>query len=320
MARPVLDVVSRYCTLGALVITLVAFSSLSAAQEGTPGANQGREPLINAEVRGLPSDPAIVALVRFTFAPGAVFPNIGVPGPTVIRIIEGELYFRFPGEADEIEENGVQITTVSSNATPLPATPIADPNVRVVRSGEQISIPADVPHDIRNDSNEQAIFYAVALTTFPPTPEGPIWPPAGMGPETLPAGVTAESLDVGYEVVATLPPAPVQMTLDRLTLPPDANLPGRTGNELALYVVENGELSLTGDDEIPIRRGTGGPGVSSTPETDLLLAAGDSALVQPGTGVSGRNAADGPLDLLQLTIAPAIPPAGTPEPGTATPT
>jgi len=315
-----LNTISRYLAFVALVVAVGAWPSISAAQEATPAPEPQREPLINAYIRGMPSPPAIVALVKFTFAPGAVFPEIGAPGPVVIRVVAGGLTIRFPGEPDEIEENGVELAVISPSATLVPATPSSNPNVLAVRNGEQISIPADVPHDIHNDSSTPAVFYATAMTTLPPDSGGPLWPPAGIGPESLPTGVTAESLDVGYDVVATLPPAPVEMTLDRLTLPPGTALPDRAGNDLVLLAVEDGELHLIGDNEILVRRGAGGPSVSSTPEADLLLAAGDSALVQPGTGVTGRNVAAAPLVVLQLMIAPAVPPAATPAAGTPTST
>ncbi|MFL5759807.1 MAG: cupin domain-containing protein [Thermomicrobiales bacterium] len=309
-----LALLGRCCALGVILLALTVFPRPGAAQAE---AEQGREPLIHAHILGLPSDPAIVALVRFTFAPGAVFPVVGVPGPAVFRVVEGELNVRFPGEADEIHEFGVEVTAVSPDVAPSVATPNADPHVLVVRSGEQIVIPSDVPHEIRNDGQTQAIIYAVALTTLPPLPGGLVWPPAGVGPEALPAGITAESLDTGYGVVATLPTAPVELTLDRLSLPPGAALPDRAEQALALIVVENGTLRLHGDSEIPVRQGgAGGPGMLSTPETDLLLAAGDAALVQPGTGATGRNTSDAPLVLLQLMLVPAIPPAGTPQPAT----
>jgi quercetin dioxygenase-like cupin family protein len=308
----------RWCALGALVIALAICPLRGGAQVATPSPNPGSEPLINAKILGLPADPAIVALVRFTFAPGAVFPEVGVPGPAVYRVVEGNLNVRFPGEPEEIKEFGVEVTSVASGVVPAVATPNADPHILTVSAGEQMIIPADIPHEIRNDSTAQTTFYAAALTALPPPEGGPIWPPAGIGPDTLPSGITAESLDTGYKIVATLPPSPIVLTLDRLTLPPGAALPDQPENALTLFVLEEGAMSLTGDGEIAVRRGARGPVEIGTPEANVLLAAGDSALAQPGTSAHARNTGDAPLVLVELMLVPAT--AGTPEPGTATPT
>jgi hypothetical protein len=283
-----------------------------------PGPNQESEPLIHEEILGLPADPAIVALVRFTFAPGAVFPEVGVPGPALYRVVEGSLNVRFPGEPEEIEEFGVEVTSVPPKGAPAVAPPNADPHIVTVSAGEQMIIPSDIPHEIRNDSTAQAVFYAAALTALPPPEGGPIWPPAGIGPDTMPSGITAESLDTGYKVVATLPRSPVELTLDRVTLPPGTASPDQPENALTLFVVEEGAMSVTGDGEIAVRRGASGSVEIGTPEVNLLLAARDSALAQPGTGANARTTGDAPLVLLEFMLVPAT--AGTPGPGTATPT
>jgi quercetin dioxygenase-like cupin family protein len=293
-----------WCAIGALVIALAICPLRGGAQVATPSPNQGSEPLINAKILGLPADPAIVALVRFTFAPGAVFPEVGVPGPAVYRVVEGSLNVRIPGEPDEIKEFGVEVTSVAPGVVPAVATPNADPHILTVSAGEQMIIPSDIPHEIRNDSTAQAVFYAAALTALPPPEGGPIWPPAGIGPDTMPSGITAESLDTGYKVVATLPPGTA--------------LPDQPENALTLFVVEEGAMSVTGDGEIAVRRGARGSVEIGTPEANLLLAARDSALAQPGTGANARTTGDAPLVLLEFMLVPAA--AGTLGPGTATPT
>jgi hypothetical protein len=110
----------RWCAIGALVIALAICPLRGGAQVATPSPNQGSEPLINAKILGLPADPGIVALLRFTFAPGAVFPEVGVPGPAVYRVVEGSLNVRIPGEPDEIKEFGVEVTSVAPGSSPLP--------------------------------------------------------------------------------------------------------------------------------------------------------------------------------------------------------
>jgi mannose-6-phosphate isomerase-like protein (cupin superfamily) len=292
----------------------------TAAQEGTPSqdlAGVTREPLMRAEIPRLPSDPAIVALARFTFAPGAVFPDLGVPGPSIYRVVTGSITAQLPGEGHELLEFGVQITRATPEPEPSPEHD--EILIATLGPGDQIRIPPDAPHELRNESEAETVLLAGAMTPIQPPAGGPPWPPSGVGPDILPDGITMQSLDVGYDVQATIPPSPIMFSLERLTVSPGASLPVRSDRVLSLIVVEEGSVSVSGDREIAVKRGENELVVLATPETEVVLGAGDAALIQPGSAPNPRNAGNEQLVVLDLVLAPLAESAGTPEPGTATP-
>jgi hypothetical protein len=308
----------------AVLFLFIATAAGAGAQYGTPppdAAETTREPLMHAEISPnlMPSDPAMLALAQFTFEPSTVFPDIGVPGPSIYRVLSGNITAHLPGEGHELIEFGVTITRATPQAEPEVDEELETDLIETLGPGDQILIPPEVPHELRNESAADTVLLAVAMTPLPPAAAGPLWPPAGVTPESLPAGVTMQSLDVGYGVQATMPPDEVTLSLDRLTIPPGAPLPARSDLVLSLIVVEKGGVTVSGDREIAVRRGEEGPVILATPETDVLLGAGDAALIQPGSAAILRSAGRQPLVVLDLILAPPGETGGTPEPGTATP-
>ncbi len=317
------------------LVSIVACSFLIAAtaapisaQEATTGPSvtpgalpEGitSEPLLRATLASLPPSPAIIAMARFTYDPGASFSNVTIPGPGLMTLESGTLSVQIYGEAEEeskeeLAEEAEELAELLTPATPgTPKVEVLGPGIFAftLHTGDQLVIPPDTRHEVRNEAGFAASLLAVAIT--PPAPEGggPPWPPAGVAPQELPPGVTMQLLDVGYGADTAVPSGQAQITLTRLTLAPGAGLPAHEAIGPELLAIEAGTLGLTsGREEQRVVRGglaeelpgTAQAGGTATPATESTLTAGGATLVQPGATGAIQNIGHDPLVVLLLTL------------------
>jgi hypothetical protein len=123
-----------------------------------------------------------------------------------------------------------------------------------------------------------------------------------------PYAETAGSGDSASGQGASLTPGPAELAIGRATLAPGGRLAWAGPVGPVLLVVEHGELELRADETVFVwvRRDTG----HSSSSPIVTLAAGDGGMLAPGADAELRNAGDGPLDLLIVTLlGPSAEPA-----------
>jgi hypothetical protein len=288
-----------------------------------------RQPLMRAVV-DLPSpSPLILRLVRLTFAPGAWLPAVTFPGPVLFAAEAGTLSLWADGPA------GVsRVTAGLPLASPEAITPMLD---LAVRPGEQVLRLAGTKFGLRNDARTPAVVLGVAVFpagTGPMTPMGwalfrpppsmpadavvvpgggfvPEYPAADSArvteptPQGWPADVTVQPL---ASVAVSVRSGTATLTVDRWTIAPGAGIPSLDALS-GLLVVEAGVLGLPPDrsETRPTVAAARTAGVGTPSGTEALAPVGEAVVVQPGTGDAGRNAGEGPLVVLALTIGPDDP-------------
>jgi len=254
---------------GALIVALAALLAVGPALLGTQaaGASRGQQELpqgvaftrlANAEIE-VPLAPLYFGLARFTFGPGSQ----GIPetggGPAVFFVESGTMTF-YTGDAAAALQN--------QGATPAPDTGTT------VEAGQQFAVPEGTLYASHNQgATEASVLRVVAFPAAAP-------PPGGAAFERL-----------VYGVVTDLPPAPVTIEIDRVTILPGASNPLPTGLGATLIYVESGIASLTG------------PGIE---------AALTTAFVNAGTESIVRNSGGEPLVLLQVSLKGTAAGNGTP--------
>jgi quercetin dioxygenase-like cupin family protein len=293
-------------------VVVLQGSTSQAALDATP-VPLSAQSLADATVSALPPSPVVVALARFTFSASASFPSLMVSGPELIYVEAGTLTVRLPGDADEAEEMGDLVTrnaTAASTSAQTPATPEDGQFEFTLNPGDSLRVPSDTPHDIRNRGEAMAVFLAAAITPQPARAATPSWPPDGsVGP--IPGGIELQPLDVGYATGTVSLSGSARITLSRLTIPPGNELPRHQAGGPELVTVEAGKLAIAVEGgELEVRAAPTAPvepihaEESSTQATTIRLAANGAALIQPGTIVTERNAGEGQLVVLRLTVLP----------------
>jgi hypothetical protein len=187
--------------------------------------------------------------------------------------------------------------------------------------GDLLALPAATRFTLLNDAGVAAeVFLLVAdpadgLT--PPTGRpDPAFTSAGAGAPLLnrygadidPGTATASPpVEVTVEQVAGgrttgLPAGPARVAVGRATLAPGSELRALETTGPALLCVEGGTLGFTTSDGAAWE--TRGPDRASTEQGEGMLAVGDGALLQPGSGIVLRNPGDEPVVVLLVTILP----------------
>ena len=259
----------RSSRAGVLIVVLTALVAVGPVLLGPPaaGASRGQQDLpqgvavtrlARAEIE-VPLAPLYFGLARFTFGQGSQ----GIPetggGPDVFFVESGTMTF-YTGDAAVALQN--------QGATPAPDTGTT------VAAGQQFAVPVDTLYASHNQgTTEASVLRVVAYPAAAP-------PPGGAAFERL-----------VYGVVTALPPAPVAVEIDRVTILPGASNPLPTELGAMLLYVESGIAGLTG------------PGFE---------AALTTAFVAAGTETIVRNAGGEPLVLLQVSLQGTAAGNGTP--------
>jgi predicted ester cyclase len=232
-------------------------------------------PPVLAQVAG----PAMVALARFTYAPGTESAGLTLPGPGLLVVERGILTV----------EGGawVAIGRPARDGSGDDPTIVPDGTEAMAEPGDAIVLPLGVGA-VRNDGATPVMALGVALFAPPNLDSiGSAYVPSNGGAITgaapalalvlagfadsreLPPGVIVEP--IARMAVTTLPNGPVTVGLGRAVLPPGIGLPLRNVPGLALLAVEAEGMDLD----------------------------------QTETAGTVRDSGDGPLELLIAVVAPA---------------
>jgi hypothetical protein len=234
-----------------------------ASAGGPPGL---LEPLVAAPVElGPPADRA-VSVARVTLAPGGWRCAPGVDGLHLLVVEAGEV-------------------AVAVDAAPG-ATLGADPPV--LDSGDWRFLPERGAYEVRNLGSGPAVLLEVLATATTATQVGAC---------AVAEGATTRVLAGGQAVAVA--GGPVAVAAGRVVLPPGGRLAWAGPAGAVLLAVEAGTLGLAAAGAPWVRRGAGGAEAAGGAAT---LAAGDGALLDEGAGAELRNAGDGPLRLLVVTL------------------
>jgi hypothetical protein len=294
----------RGFTLAFIVLFLLtlAGSGSTVAQDATPVTDAGASDevafttLAEAEINDLPTAPAFLGLVRFTFPVGAATPEGGDPGPVLAVVESGSLVAEINGPA----ESFLAGVTTSPAATPGSSGPL-------LREGDALLVPEGTSAVLRNDGPDKASLLVVMV--FREDPFG------GFAQQTL-DGVAVDLLASG--MVESIPPTKALVTLVRQTYAPGASLEpaeslgpvvGYTDSGEIVYIAESGESTHTSPSA---------PEAISGP-TEVTLEPGDGFVEEAGTVSGARNDGDTPASLLVAFVWPAEEMDPTPSSGTATP-
>ncbi len=172
-------------------------------------------------------------------------------------------------------------------------TAVAPGTEAVLSAGDFLALPPRTSHAVRNDGGTptQALAQTGAGLAVP-------WDGAL---QARPDGLIVRPLAGGR--TTPLPAGPAGVALGRATLEPGAAFSTHALAGPALLAVEAGSVGLEVDNGVAwVTRGS--PRSSGDVEAGWL-AAGDGALLRPGTAVAVRNVGDEPLVILVLAIAPA---------------
>ncbi len=269
-------VVAQVVLLALLVLPASGGVSSARAQEATPAGSalpEGVEfvPLAFGPGGGLPPAPALVALLRLTYEPGAGFAAPILPGPWLGLVETGTLIARPHGLV--MYGRGAEIGHGLSQGR--------TGDVLTLGTGDYIGTLPGTAIAYTNESEVPTTSLVLrVLSTGSPLPT------------VLPAGVTAQLLVTG--VAESWPDQPV-LELARFTLAPGAALPpGRNDfgptmlfleDGIVTYVMEIGEVQV-------LQVGTAGSPVASPAARpgggEELLEEGDAVFEQLGV-VSGLH-------------------------------
>jgi quercetin dioxygenase-like cupin family protein len=250
----------------------------------------GSTVLVHSARTALPTLPAVVALARLIYGPGAAGDRRALPGPLLLIVEAGSLTVQVTGAAHR-----------------LPADQATPTEEHTLSAGDSLVLPARTTAAFRNDGSGPVV--ALAAGVFPTSamasatvgvgsPLGhaaPAWVKDGS------PGATVELLAGGWMVDLT--PGSAAMELRRLSLPPGAGEPLVATDAVAL-AVETGALSVVRGQGLIWLHHPDSSDDALSPGTEATLLPGDGALLQAGADVTLRNAGSSPLQLLVLTVAP----------------
>jgi hypothetical protein len=160
---------------------------------------------------------------------------------------------------------------------------------------------------LRNDGTTAAAMLKAAIRE----PGGPNHIPGpaelGQGPTAAVDAPGVTVTDLGPQPVLALPDGLARLGLGRVTLAQGASLPISTVGA-TLIVIEDGRLSATNTiGTVWSRRGGDG---AITTATGTTYGQGDGILFEPGATGDVLSVAAQPLELLVVTISPALPASG----------
>jgi hypothetical protein len=246
-------------------------------------------PRFQATLDRLPPAVKTATLARLSFAPGAGAGGLLSAGPTVLLIERGALTYR--------ALESTTLTRASTGGTERSIVSAEQVTTLVV--GDAVLVPPGIRYELHNDGVIPAEVLGVALVPSFAIVEAHGQPPA-RPPEFAPfLSVDAISIKPPPDVQllargvidASLLPGPIVVTVGRATLAPGARVVP-AASETLLLAVEGGSLGLA-------------PATASADAEERIAVLGDGADLAKGSAVRLRNAGDGPLVLLVLTLARA---------------
>ena len=289
-------------------LLLVFILSSVTVSPGSPARAQdapasGAETLMQATVEGTPFAPAFLRLIRIVLEPGARVPTHLHPGPEYNLVVAGTLTATTEGEAVISTPEGAEPTTA----------PIGEPFD--VTPGQTVVFLPDTAFSFQNDGED-----AVQLLTVVLHPAGPQRPPGISYPDGDPApdaydGVANQILGDG--VATSLPPNPVTVTVDRLTLAAGEELPSTDAPVLLSLDESNLSLVVSGGEVQVSRTARPGPQPASDAGEAYRLGSGDALFFPNGHTAINRGEQEQPLTFLRATLTGSAADAATP---TASPT
>lgn len=289
--------------LSTVVLVLAMLMSLGtvSAQEATPSATPEAQPaatpdaaadpatvttLIDFPLDEFPQAPVSIRLLRITLAPGASSPLHTHPGPEFDYVESGTLTATADGDATVVR-NGEEAAASAGGET--------------VAEGELIVFPPGTGMSLVNEGDTDlvllsAVFHPVsedvASTTYP---------------DGEPAADAFEGVSytvLGDGIVQEFPEGAATVTIDQITAPAGAELPGADGAALYSAVAGNFSFAVAGGD-VQVSR-TASPGLRpvATPEQEFTLAPGDGAFFPSGVSAIDRADETGTVELLRLVATP----------------
>ncbi len=295
-----------------LAVLLLGVSTIPAPRIGaqdSPTQDEGpnAETLFEATVEGTPIAPAFVRLIRIVLEPGASVPTHVHPGPEYNLVESGTLTATTEGRAVIFEgESGAQ--SEAPVGEPFDVTP-----------GQTVVFLPETAFSFQNASDEPVQLLTVVLhPAGPQRPPGISYPDGDPAPDAY-AGVANQILGDG--VATQMPPDPVTVILERVTLEAGENLP-ETGSPVLLSLDgSNISILVTGGEVQVSRTARPGPQPASDTGEAYRLGSGDAMFFPNGHATIERGQQEGSVSFLRLTlnggdVGEAIP-ASTPDAGGA---
>jgi len=260
--------------------------------QGTPAAAQPQlEVLAFGVPPTLPSAPALLALARFTYAPGTTYPEPAQPGPQLGYVETGTFTVHASGPV-EVQH------PVTTNGTPTSTQEASPAAETTLAAGDTILVPSGIAVTFQNSGSATASILGAGVL-----------PAGAVVPRTFPAGLTVKALATG--VAQAVPPTSA-LVLRRDIVPPGAAEPPQTPNRGPLLAyVESGSLAYTlvqGDARVTSPQGSGTPPVPPTAVglSVETLNPGSSVVEQVGVISGVRNIRTQPASVLIFFLEPPM--------------
>jgi quercetin dioxygenase-like cupin family protein len=251
-----------------------------------PGHEATGRQLSAGQASALPAAPALLGLVRVTYAPGAGEDLDLGPFGDVAYVEDGSLTLRVDGP--------VAVAVTRASADGASAEEIRAGEETVLGAGDGVYLPGGVVGAIGNDGDEPAVL----LVGFVGAAE------AAGPPASSPAGVVQALLGLG--IVGALPPAPATLALDRVSIAAGAALVDNPDDSsLRLVVAESGAVRLRYDVELSVGRGAPGAVEQVAAGTEVVLEPGASVVLPPSARGEMASADEDPATILVVRVEPA---------------
>ena len=279
-----------------LVVTLVLFivtpliTTIPAAAQQATAATPVTEPVFAVILDTLPVPPLFIGMARLTFPPGAHILGGPIAGTRLFLIETGTLTVA-------LDDPG----TIQRAGTPH-LTEIADSGTQTtLASGDLLSVSGIPPFTITNSADVPATLLDIVL-----------WPPVEeqVRPFITEYGVIFEPLVIGE--VTSVPEKPVQLLLERTSVPRDDELSYAPDAGPMLVYVDSGRLGIHASSGALSYASSAANAPGSVvgrirtlePGRDAVLTAGGSVVLQSGATGIFTNLGRNQLELLVLRFQP----------------
>lgn len=263
-------------------------ASPQASPAATPTAAQQAQitTLMQYNFEQFPPAPMTVRMLRISLEPGASTPMHTHPGPEFDLIEKGELTVRTDGEAPVTRADGSTETSSGDDMT--------------LAAGDWVMFPPEVGmYYINNGQETVEILSAVML------PVGTAYPQSITYTEGQPtsqdfAGVSF--IVLGDGLIQDMPGAPVDVSVNDVTVPAGADLPALDG--IAMYSAVEGNFSFIVNDGLVQVSRTKLASLQPNAVTgeEFILEPADAAFFPAGVGTTSRASESGELRMLTLEM------------------
>lgn len=263
-------------------------ASPEASPAATPTATQQAQvtTLMESSFEEFPPAPMTVRMLRITLEPGASTPMHTHPGPEFDLIEQGSLTVRTEGDAQVTRADGSTETSAGEDI--------------VLETDDWIVFPPEVGMYYINETDETVVMLSAVML-----PVGTAFPQSITYTEGQPTSqdfVGVSFVVLGDGLIQEMPDAPVDVSVNDVTLPAGADLPAIDG--IAMYSAVEGNFSfIVNDGLVQVSRSElASLQPNAVTGEEFILEPGDAAFFPAGVEATPRPSDSGELRMLTLEM------------------